>query len=221
MSGQGTLPTSGGYAGPMGLQTPANPFNAISFLVQQVIAGKAFSALVQVKSVIPGGHAGATTVSVQPMVNQIDGLGNQVQHGTIYNLPCFRLQGGANAVVLDPVVGDIGQAIICDRDISTVKVTRAVAGPGSWRQNSWADGCYFGGFLNVAPTQYVEFTGGGVNVVSTGTISLSAPGNITITSSAGLITVAGPLGVSVAGKDFLTHEHTGVTAGISNTGTVV
>ena len=139
-----SLPTGGGNVGSAWLFQGTNDFNALSFLIHQVIAGKAFASLVQVKSVTGGTATGKPPfVSVQPLVAQIDGLGNQTPHGTVYNLPCFRLQGGNGAIVLDPVVGDIGQAIICDRDISNVKATGAASGPGSWRQNDWADGSQF------------------------------------------------------------------------------
>lgn len=182
-----SLPTGGGYAGAAWYFTGANPFNAITFLAEQIAAGKAFAALVQVKSVTGGTAAGAPPrVSVQPMVNQVDGLGNQVPHGTIYNVPCFRLQGAYGAVVLDPGVGEIGVAVVCDRDISNVKSTAAVSGPGSFRQNDWADGCYFGGFLNAAPESYVAITSTGMQLVSPNPITISAE-NVTLDSAGNLV----------------------------------
>ena len=201
---QGGLPTGGGYAGSAWYLTGTSTFNAISFLVEQIIAGKAFCAMVTVKSVTGGGVTGTPpVVSVQPMVNQIDGLGNQTPHGVVYSLPCFRLQGGAGAVVLDPVVGDTGVAVICDRDISNVKATNTVSGPGSWRMNDWADGCYFGGFLNAAPTTYVGF---GVN-----SLSLVTP-SATVIINNGTIATTGVLmnNGSVVGS---THFHLAPSGG--------
>lgn len=185
-----SVPTGGGYNGPAWRATFGSQFNAMAFLVRQIIAGKAFSAVVTVQSVSPGEVGPVGIVSVQPMVNQIDGFGNQVPHGTIYNLPYFRLQGGTNAVIIDPVVGDTGVAVICDRDISIVKATGTISGPGSFRQNDWADGVYFGGFMNGTPTQYVQFTEGGINIVSAGTLDLTAAGAVTI-QSGGTITLDG------------------------------
>jgi hypothetical protein len=52
-----------------------------------------------------------------------------------------------------------------DRDISTVKSTKAAALPGSRRQFDIADGVYAGGCLNVAPEQYLIFTDAGVRLV--------------------------------------------------------
>lgn len=202
-----TIPTAGAYVGQAGLQTPNDALNAIPFLVDQLVAGKAFCKLVQVQSVSGGGIAAPSRVSVQPMVNQVDGLGNQTPHGTVYNLPCFRLQGGGGAIVLDPVVGDIGVAVICDRDISNVKSSGAVSGPGSFRQNDWADGCYFGSFLGAAPTAYIQIVGGNIDMVAPGTISL----NGTSISTTGILTNNGK---SVGN----THEHSGVQTGGGTSG---
>ena len=204
ISGANPFPAGAGYVGQSWLQTGGTSFNALSFLIHQVIAGKAFAALVKVISVTGGGTGQPPYAAVQPLVNQVDGFGNQVPHGTIYNLPCFRLQGGAGALILDPVVDDIGQAIICDRDISFVKTTGAVSGPGSFRHNDWSDGCYFGGFLNAAPTAYVQIGGGNISMIAPGTITITAGG-----------------GTKIDGRVFLTHEHTGVQTGGGNTGGVV
>ena len=169
-----------GYQGVSSPLTFTSPFNAMDEHIRQVIAGKAFSGLVQVVAVHGGGTGGAPTVDVRPMVNQVDGLGNQTPHGIVHGLPCFRLQGGNGAVVLDPAVGDIGQAIICDRDISAVKASGAINGPGSARMNSWSDGCYYGSFLGGAVTNYVQFTFGGVNINTGGTVTITSPSVINL-----------------------------------------
>lgn len=222
----GTTNTGGGYRGPLGLQTGGNEFNAISFLVNQIIAGKAFAAMVKVISV------SGTTVAVQPLVDQVDGNGKQYPHGTIYNIPAFRLQGAYGAVILDPGVGEIGQAVICHNDISKVKATGAQAGPGSARRNNWSDGCYFGGFMNAAPTQFVQFDAGGITITSTGTVTINATsatvnaatstfnGNIhasgTISASGGVSDGGGSL--AALRSDYNIHKHTGVTTGGGTTG---
>jgi hypothetical protein len=237
---QGALPTSGGYAGQASLQSGGDQLSNMDFLIRQIMAGSASSALVIVRAVHGGGIAKPPTVDVQPLVDQVDGLGNRVAHGVIYGMPCFRLQGGNGAVVLDPVVNDIGLAIICDRDISTVKTTGAQSGPGSARQNSWSDGCYLGGYLNAAPTNYVQFNSGGINVVTPGTISLTSPsqinltapviglnGNITQTAGggSGAVTMIGPLtvvnDVTAVGTSVHNHKHGGVTTGGGQTGVPV
>lgn len=176
-SPNGGFPGNAGYAGPQGLFTGGASYNALDFMIRQIIAGKAHAQLVLVLAcTAQGADVPAGFVNVQPMVNQIDGFGNQVNHGTIYHLPYFRLQAGANAVILDPQPGDIGIAVMCDRDISKVKATNAVAGPGSFRQHDWADGCYFGGFLGtVTPTQFVQFQASGITITSPTQVTINAP----------------------------------------------
>ena len=150
--------------------------DAHSFLIRQIIATVAGSAVVQVKAVTnAGGISPVGFVDVLPLVNQIDGNGNATPHGIIHHLPYVRIQGGTNAVILDPIVGDIGIAVFADRDISSVKATKAQANPGSRRQNDMADGVYFGGILNAVPKQYVAFAAGGITVVSPTKITIQAP----------------------------------------------
>lgn len=201
------LNTSGGFIGSAWQLTGNGIFNSLTFLIDQAIAGRAFCGLVKVLSVTGGGaSASPPFVNVQPMVNQVDGIGRQTPHGVVPNLPVFRLQGGSWAVVVDPAVGDIGAAIICHRDISTVKNTKAIAGPGSWRENDWADGLYFGSFLSAAPTTYVA--------LSNGHISLVTP-SASIIISGGTIATTGTLlnnGVNVGS----THVHSDPQGG--NTG---
>jgi hypothetical protein len=82
-------------------------------------------------------------------------------HGPIYSIPYLRYQGGDTAIILDPVVGDIGLMACASRDISVVKATQAQANPGSLRVFDWADGLYVGGYLNATPTRYIQFDGAG------------------------------------------------------------
>jgi len=186
-----------GYPGFKTAQGGLVSFNVMSFIAQQVLAGVATSMLVQVKSVTPGAGLLPGVVSVQPMVNQIGGDGAPVAHGTIYNIPFFRLQGGKRAIIADPEVGDIGLAVFASRDISVVKSTKKVGNPGSRRRFDMADGLYFGGFLNGTPTDYVQFpTAGGINLVdrfgnkivtdAAGITWTDLTGNIIKTSAAGV-----------------------------------
>jgi phage baseplate assembly protein gpV len=165
-----------GYRGSADATSGGSDFNAQTFLIWQVLAGISTAKLVKVINVTnSGGLAPVGFVDVQPLVNQLDGYGLAVEHGTVYNLPYFRLQGGTNAVILDPQVGDIGAAIICDRDISAVKSTKAQANPGSKRKFDAADGLYLGGYLNGVPQQYVQFSSAGIAIVSPTKITLQAP----------------------------------------------
>jgi len=144
-----------------------------------------------------GGVATVGTVSIQPLVSQMDAEGNTTPHGTIYNVPYLRLQGGSNAVILDPKVGDTGIAVFCDRDISRVKVaannalpgTAMAAGPGSARKHDMSDAIYLGTIIGSAPTTYVQVNDSGithaaplVNVTKNLVVGNGATGSFTAAS---------------------------------------
>ncbi|QTD91573.1 oxidoreductase [Burkholderia anthina] len=164
-----------GYRGSQTPNSGTSPFNEQSFLVWQILRTIAGARLVQVQAVTnSGGVSPVGFVDVLPLVNQLDGSDNAMPHGVIHNLPYFRLQGGANAVIIDPQIGDIGVAIIEDRDISSVKANRGPANPGSKRIFDMADGMYIGGFLNGTPNQYMQFSTAGISIVSPTKITLQA-----------------------------------------------
>ena len=151
-----------------------------------------------------------------PLVNQVDGAGNPTEHVTVYGLPYVRIQGGTNAVIIDPKVGDIGVAVFASRDISTVKNAKKQSNPGSYRRFNMADGLYIGGVLNGSPTNYVQFdNGGNINIVSTGKLTFSAT-NATLDTS-GNLHVQGDV-VTGTGISLNNHVHTGVQGGTSTTG---
>lgn len=165
-----------GYLGTAESTDNGSDYNANTFLVWSILARVRTMQPCKVLSVTnAGGVSPVGFVSLQPLVNQLDGYGNAMPHGPLYNVPYFRLQGGSNAIILDPEVGDIGFAGIADRDISSVKATKAQANPGSRRQFSMADAVYFGGILNGTPTQYIAFSSGGISIVSPTQISMAAP----------------------------------------------
>jgi hypothetical protein len=139
---------------------------------------------VQVVAVNSSGVAPVGFVDVHPLINQMSGNGIPMPHGVIHNLPFFRLQGGANAVICDPVAGDIGLAVFIDRDASRVKATRAQANPGSARQHDWADGFYLGGYLNAAPTSYVQFVNNTINIIAQGAITIVSSGPVAVSAPA-------------------------------------
>lgn len=104
--------------------------NAQDFMLRQFLGRHAFITLGQVVAV------DGEFIDARPMVMGVAADGSPVEHEVIYNLPVWRLQGGSNAVIMPPHVGDIGFLGICDRDISAVKATRQAAMPGSKRTHN-------------------------------------------------------------------------------------
>jgi len=216
-----------GTAGQWNPQDFATEYQALVFVISQLIARQATAAWVQVLSCTnSGGVSAVGTVTVQPLVNQLTGDGQPVPHGQIVAMPYIRAQGGASAVILDPVAGDIGLALFASRDSSAVRAAALGAGlaggqtfnPGSKRQYDWGDGVYLGGMLNGVPVQYVLMSAAGMTLVSPTEITLQAP-TVNIAGSTAVNITGGH--TSVDGKVFLAHEHSGVQTGGSNTGGVV
>ena len=165
-----------------------------------------------------GGLSPIGTVNVQPMVSMLDGSGNAWPHGIIYTVPYMRIQGGANGIILDPAIGDIGIATVCDRDISTVQNTGKVSAPGSLRKNDMSDMVYLMTIIGATPTQYVQFNSTGINIVSPVAVSITAPAINTngTWNHTGTLTATGD--IIGAGTSLHTHTHKGVTTGSGNSG---
>jgi hypothetical protein len=165
-----------------GTQTPqveGDGYNSLVFLIQQLLTKVNTCSIVRVIACTnAGGVSPAGTVDVQPLINQMTGARIAVPHGTLYKLPYSRLQGGKNAIIIDPEPEDIGIVVFSQRDITTLKnAAQAAPGsplkslnPGSFRQFNWSDGVYVGAILGGTPSQYVAFVAGivlGASVVST------------------------------------------------------
>ena len=162
----------------LGFATPENMFGGygeMEFIIGSMLNRIQTVTLVMVKAVKVTGVNPVGTVNVQPLVAQLDGDGNIHPHGIINNIPYFRLQGGSNAVIIDPKVGDIGMCGFCSRDISSVKNSKQPSAPQSYRKFDYADGLFFGGFLNGIPEQYIHFKESSIEVVAKEEILLRSP----------------------------------------------
>ena len=197
-------------------------FNNMAFMVQQALGKMQTATLVRIESCTnSGGLSPVGYVDVTPLVNQLDGQGNPTPHVTIYNVPYFRLQGGANGVIIDPQKGDIGVAVFASRDISQVKTTKKQGNPGSHRQYSFADGMYLGGMLNGTPTQYIQFSTAGIRIHSPTRVKIDAPDVLieaqTVEINASTSTTVTTPTFTVNG-DAVVNGHTTMAGGVAQTG---
>lgn len=103
----------------------------------------------------------AGTVDVELQIDQKDNNGNRLQTRPVYNIPYERVQGGRCALVIDPVIGDIGSLKFCERDISNFKKTRERGIPPTQRMHSQSDAIYSPGILNDPPSIYIRVYGDG------------------------------------------------------------
>ncbi len=203
-------------------QSTWGEFNNMAFMVQQALGKMQTATLVRIESCTnSGGLSPVGYVDVTPLVNQLDGQGNPTPHVTIYNVPYFRLQGGANGIIMDPQKGDIGVAVFASRDISQVKTTKKQGNPGSHRQYSFADGMYLGGMLNGTPTQYIQFSAAGIRIHSPTQVKIDAPDvlieaqTVEINASTSA-TVTTP--TFTVNGDAVVNGHTTMAGGIAQTG---
>lgn len=165
-----------GFQGLQEDNTTGSDANALAFIVQSILNSSATCTVVQVVACTTAGGVNAPGyVDAIPLVAQVDGAGNTTPHGVVHNLPFFRVQGGTNAVILDPQPGDLGIAVICHSDISSVKATGKAAPPGSRRRFDLSDGIYLGGILTRTPAQYVQFNAAGMTLVSPALVTIDAP----------------------------------------------
>jgi hypothetical protein len=173
------------------LFTPTTPqtndAESLALIFKKLLSGASFIDLVVVNAI--RGTAPNLVVDVTPLVTQVDPTGAMIPNSVVYNVPVWRLQRGNSAVIMDPVVGDIGIIASCDRDNSIARANRKQSVPGSKRTHSKTDAIYFGGVLNNQPTQYVQFADNAINVVSPGnvnvncnTANITAPGGVNMTT---------------------------------------
>lgn len=212
--------------------------NINEFIFNTLMSRHSFVQLVIVKKVKAG-----PLLDVMPLVSGFSADGSRVDNSPVFNVPVWRLQRGASAVIMDPIEGDIGLMLCCDRDITKARDEKKESLPASKRVHSKSDGIYLGGVLNAEPSQYVKFANDGIDIVSPlvvqvngntvvvnadEKISLNAPiieanGQLTQGSGSyagdaifgGTITSTGE--ITGSGIKLSTHIHSGVERGSSNT----
>ena len=178
----------------------SSDLNRMEFLIKVLQRDMSTAIPVIITAVQAGDTNAAGYVDARPLVAQIDAWGNSLPMAAIHHLPYFRLQSGRAAVVLDPAVGDIGLAVFAQSDCSNVKQgANQTVQPGSWRKFDQADGFYIGGFLNKSVDTFVR-------LAQDGSITIKAPGNVTI--DAPTVTYTGD--IICGGFSYLGHTHTGV-----------
>ena len=201
---------------PLGMLRPSSlwgVYNNIRFIVEQALANVQTATIVKVIACSnDGGLSPVGTVDVQILANQVSiGSGGQMvgtPHLTMYGLPYLRVQGGANAIIIDPQPGDIGIAVFASRDITNVKSTKAQANPGSFRTHDFSDGMYIGGLLNGVPTQYIKFLDTGIEIVSpnnlrmtvgSASVEIMESGEVSITAPTLTANIAGAANITATG----------------------
>lgn len=185
--------------------------STLEFIFKRLMNRRTHAEFVRVvaATALPGDSGPVGNVDVLPLINQIDGYGNARPHEVVSGLSVFRYAAGRNRCVMNPVVNDIGIAIVADRDPSVVKATLDQGNPGS---NGWSRreyGIYFGLALgNDDAVNEILFGTDGI-VMNTGTAGLVVNG-ATITQDGRIF--------DVFGIELGAHVHGGVTHGSDDSG---
>lgn len=126
------------------------------WIIQNLIRQIHTAELVKVLAVYPTEDK-VGFVDVQPLVQERTTRDVVLEQSPIFKVPFARVQGGKSALIIDPVIGDIGLAIFAQRDITNVIATGEQGAAPTDRAYSSADGLYLGGFLNMDATQFLQF----------------------------------------------------------------
>lgn len=205
-------------------QTPsdlASECNALSFALKSLIGNYAFIDIVKVEKVNEHvvDNVKEITLTVRSMILGMTTERKKIENEPVYNIPILRLQCGESAVIMDPVVGDIGLMAICDKDIDNIKDSKQESMPGTLRQHNMADGVYLTSIasLSITPTQYVKFTSDGIEIVSPKKLKLESPEiDLTATTKISLnsadITLNGPVTQGAGSYGGAAHFKNAVTS---------
>lgn len=190
-------------------------------LITTLLLGVRTAMPVSVVAVHPGTGSPPSigTVDVQPLVQWKDGSGTlwplAPDGAAVYGVPFVRFQSGGSAFVIDPSVGDIGLAIACDRDISSVLASGGeLSGPGSGRTHDISDLVYIASLISAAAiTQYLLMNSDGITMLSPNTITIQGQQiNITGPVNANGATISDSGEIKDAdGITLGTHEHSAGT----------
>jgi len=199
-----------GFAGP----PEGDDLSNLLFLAKQQIARLRTVQVAKVLAVYPGGPSqqnsgryGPTTVDVQIMVDQVDANGTRTTHGTIYGLVVGRWHGGGNAILHDPVVGDVGVIHTSDRDISSVVANEGEqSAPGSGRRHDLSDAIYIGGLWTATPTNFVDLRNGNISITTPGTLAHKSQQDTTTQSVEGNIVHKAKKNITDTAEEILTHQ---------------
>ena len=172
-------------------------YNALIYIINSVVRNVNTADLVRVLSVDPA----TNTLSVIPVVREANADGEMIEETPIFGIRYFQWQFGQNAIKGTPEIGDIGLIVTCRKDISSPESGMVQ----TYRQYCPSDSIYIGGIfgLNIAPTQYIEFTQNGINVTTLKDVNITCDkATVTATTSADItapaINLGGPEGMPIA-----------------------
>jgi len=165
------------------------------------------------------------TVDVSPLVTQLSADKQTLDHSIIYGVTYINAQASKAAVIITPVIGDMGLCVYAQNDVTGVKSSKKIAPPTSLRTFDYADGCFIGCISSIAPipTTFIEVKDDEILLtIGSSTIKMTSD-EITINASSLKINANTEFTGTLTsnGTDISNaHTHMGVQSGASNTGVV-
>lgn len=169
-------------------QSSTNDADMFAATFSKLLSDNHFIKYAQVTAV--RGTAPNLVVDVLPLVADVRSEDQTIIPGSeVFNIPVWRLQRGNSAIIMNPVVGDIGMIAIADTDTTVARSSRKESVPGSGRRHSLSDAIYLGGLLNAIPNQVIEFADGSINIrtpnpvnINCSSANITAPEGVTLTT---------------------------------------
>ncbi len=201
----------------MPLNVSSSDTNTLTYILEQFQKGMNTAEIVMVNAITTT-EDGAKRLTVTPILNQVSAGGQSIQMAPIYNVPFIRMQAGANAIIIDPEVGDIGLVVYCQRDISSVKRMKfSSLNPSTNRMMSHSDAVYIATIYSINQTEnrkieFVNGSGATGKIVITPNGTLEVDGNMTVSGNVivtGTVTAADYISAAPAvSGSYNTHVHT-------------
>lgn len=126
---------------------PANNDSLVGTFVEVLNEFKKIFACCTPASVLGVSLGPPLTVSVQPLIPNVDSEGNITMRGQIQRIPVVQFGGGGAFIKIPVEEGDIGYLIANDRDISRFVATGQSAAPATMRTHDLADSIFFPAML--------------------------------------------------------------------------
>lgn len=142
------------------LETANSTENQLDFIIDQYL-GKintlTFGKILEVKDGL---------LTVEPLLNRINGDGEPVAPAIIYDVPYAVIRGGYAGILTEPEQDDTVIIGFCHRDISSVKRTEALSNPDTSRRFDLADAVVLAHWSKKPLKVFIKITKDGIDVVA-------------------------------------------------------
>lgn len=166
--------------------------------------------------------------TVQPLVMLLTTSNTTVARATLASVPVYQIGGGGFILNFNLKAGDLGWIKASDRDISLFLQSYAASAPNTIRKHSFSDAVFYPDVMKGytiagedAENAVLQNLDGSVKLALAASKMTLKVGGVSLEVSGGGVTITGGT-ITHNGKNIGdTHAHSGVTAGIANTGVPV